>query len=198
MAESRELPDDEVPAILHSVQNGRPFTACVDCGAGLLAGEAPYAVEKVIRQGEVVFEYAICAECTKNQMRSFSEESLGRVSQYLQAGPHSLDHQMLESFFLVQTRPGLRNGEILELTSPVDHCHRCGRVGTSFAEEHTLMGLLHGHRLQSGLMTLCSGCTEGADAVLSHKTREAHEDFVRTHFPGVPAGVDLPAGLFAF
>ncbi len=190
-------PAHSLPQCLRSAKDGLPFASCIDCQRVLLGSGMPYALEKVVRDGEVIFEYAICAECTKRLFEQFSEESIEKINEYLRAGPEAWQRRLLESLFVAQTEPHLRNQEILRLGEPLHHCHRCGKTGEGFQAEHTVAGLLAGPRLAAAPLTLCSACTEGADQRLSRHTRDTHEDFVRTRFPGVPAGLDLPTGLIA-
>ncbi len=164
-----------IPPILFSTQTERPFEVCIDCGGNLIESGAPYGVEKVIRNGEVIFEYAICTGCTRILLQEFSEESLKRISEYLR-----------------------EEGAILLSGGDPDHCHRCGRAREEFQAEHTVSALLIGDQLLSGVSTLCAACTEGIESVLSKKTREVHEDFITRNFPGVPANLDIPVGAFTF
>lgn len=161
-----------VPRILWSVQSEKPFSRCIDCGCEFESSGIPYAVEKAVRQGEVVFEYAICVGCTALLMKEFSEESLRNISAYLEE--EELDFQ-----------------QPLGLSS----CHRCGAAGPEFGEEHTVTGMLVGDRMLMGPSIVCGRCLEGIDAVLSQKTRDAHGEFIRNNFPGVSDAFDLPVSV---
>lgn len=162
-----------IPSALHSVYTGGPFETCVQCERGLLQGPVLYAVEKVIRSGEVVFEYAICAVCTRDLVEQFSEESTERIRRYLE-----------------ETELPLAGDEGMD----AGRCHRCGRSDGSFTDEHTVAGMLLGRQLLGGLTSICGSCLEGMDELLSQKTRDVHDDFVSGNFPGVPAELDLPIG----
>jgi hypothetical protein len=106
-------------------------------------------------------------------IKQFSEESLRRITEYLEED----------------------GGFSLGGDDDLGHCHRCGRNGSDFEAEHTVMSMLIGSRVLFGVSTLCSACSDGIDEVLSQKTREVHEDFVRRNFPGVPDNLDIPIGV---
>ena len=172
MPEDAGGPGESIPEVLHSTESGRPFDRCSDCGAELRTEGRMHLIEKVIRQGEVVFEYAICSECAAGLMRQYSEESLANITAYVE-----------------------REGISLRESDDPGRCGRCGRDGEAFEEEHTVAGLVLGQVLTLNLSSLCAACTEGIEEILSQKTREVHGDFVRRNFPGVPEGLDLPIGV---
>ena len=162
----------EIPQILYSVYTQEPFSDCVDCGMKILESAVPYAVEKAVRQGEVVFEYAICAPCMALLMKQFSDESMQNITAYLQEEELDL-------------------GTDGDLTC----CNRCGGSGTSFEEEHTVTGMLAGSSLLMGPSIICGTCLAGMDEVLSQKTRDAHGEFINSNFPGVPEALDFPVSI---
>lgn len=188
-----ETPGSGVPRMLHSTYSGRPFDTCVDCGAQLLNTWTPYAVEKVVRQGEVVLEFAICVDCQIVILREFSEESIERIREYTAGVTDQTDE--IDRVLLAlgqETADGL--GAPPPPDSEPDRCQRCGAEGEDYADEHSVGGILVGDRLIASVSSLCGKCTDGLDEVLSRKTREAHDDFINRNFPGVPAELDLPVG----
>ncbi|MAG58514.1 MAG: hypothetical protein CMJ83_19675 [Planctomycetes bacterium] len=186
--------ENGIPDVLHSVFADGPFKQCVECGQELLESATPHAVEKVVREGEVIFEYAICASCIITIFQEYSEESLERIREYLEQemsplGDPGFIDQLLWSVgqptedAIVQSREG----------KSLDTCHRCGQVD-AFNSEHTVTGLLVGDRLATEVSTICGACTEGLEELLSKQTKDVHDDFIRRNFPGVPEGLDLPIG----
>jgi hypothetical protein len=162
-----------------------------------MSGNVPYVIEKARTQGEFVFEYALCADCVMRLLHEYSEESLERMRRFVQNEPGLEDAVVIDQLLWSLGQPtedGL-GAPASPDAEAVDHCHRCGRRGADYDEEHTVMGLLVGTRLAMNVSTICSPCAQGMEEILSRKTRDVHEDFVRRTFPGVPAGLDLPVGL---
>ncbi|MAB77829.1 MAG: hypothetical protein CMJ89_00625 [Planctomycetes bacterium] len=190
-------PDEDaptgVPPILHSVFAKGPFETCVDCGAGLLDAWTPYAVEKVIRQGEVVLEFAICVDCQIVILREFSEESIDRIREYT-AGTLNQSDEIDRILEVLGHQTEDRLGTPPPPTPAPDRCQRCGAQDDAYTREHSIGGILIGDRLIANVSSLCGKCSDGLDQVLSQKTREAHDDFIERNFPGVPAELDLPVG----
>jgi len=162
-------PEVEIPQVLHSAYSGKAFRTCVDCGGPILESGLPYSIEKVVRQGEVIFEYALCMRCAEILMHEFSEESLRNIAEYLE-------------------REELELGVLEDTTA----CHRCGRRDSTFAEEYTVTGMLIGTSLMMGPLMVCAPCLEGMESVLSKQTREAHGHFIEKNFPGVPEYLGTP------
>lgn len=189
-----------IPRILHSMETGQPFRTCIECGSDLDASTKPYGIEKVLRQGEVIFEYAICADCTFVMMREFSKESLQRMAAYAEALRRELrdpEAEDLDRFLRALEGDTEIAAVVPEERESLDHCHRCGGTGDSFQDEHTIVGVLSGKKLVTGVSMVCGRCTDGMEDILSKHTRDRHEGFVEKNFPGVPAGLDLPVGLIA-
>lgn len=192
-----ETPGDGIPPLLHSTQTGTPFQHCIECETELLGSWTPYAIEKIFRQGEVIFEYAICAACIGSIAREYSAESIENIREYL-AGT-SFDEgaeidRLLRAFGQV-TEDGLAATADPVEHSPPDACQRCGNRDSEFVEERTIAVLMVGDRVATDVSALCGACTEGIDAVLSQKTRDVQGDFIVRNFPGVPAGLDLPVSV---
>lgn len=186
--------DEPVPPSLHSVYGGGPFTACIECGGELLDSKRPHAVERVVRSGEVVFEYALCAPCIMRILSDYSEESVQKIREYMappaEADPGALMEPGLWLMGVPRSpfRPPSGAG-------PRPACCRCSRPDRDGGEDHTVMGLLVGRSLFTEVSTFCSKCSEGVSDMLSRKTRDVNEDFIHRNFPGVPANLDIPVGV---
>ena len=196
LPQDQEPKDDGVPPLLHSTETGTPFKQCIECSTELLGSWIPYAIEKIVRQGEVVFEYAICAPCMGVIAQEYSEESIENIREYLAGTPleESAEIDRLLKAFGQMTEDGFTQPSSLEEEEP-DRCQRCGQTDSGFSEERTVAGLMIGGRLATGISALCGTCTEGIEEVLSQKTRDVQGDFIERNFPGVPAGLDLPIGV---
>jgi len=168
---SRFKPTGPIPEDLHSAYERGPFRACVHCGEVLTDGRV-YEIQKVFRGTEVVFEMAVCHSCGESLSREFSEESLERV----------------QTFLVNNFKPSTK----------AEHCNFCGFPRGLF-ENYTLLGACRASSLLVPSIVICNDCSEKLQEVLSKKTRDANDDFIRDHFPGVPADLDLSptlSGLF--
>lgn len=78
----------DIPKSFYSYSSGLPFDRCIDCDKYLLNEGTEYFIEKAIRQydgfsaQDVIFEYAICAECTDTVKKSISQHSMLAIEQY--------------------------------------------------------------------------------------------------------------------
>ena len=64
-------------------------------------------------------------------------------------------------------------------------------------EERNVEAIAMGGMLLDEPILVCGPCADGAEAVLSKKTKEAFDDFARRVCPTMPADVDLPAPIFS-
>jgi hypothetical protein len=164
------LPSGPVPPDLRSAYHEGPFPSCSDCGRPFGDDDAePHLIERVFRGGESIFEYALCLPCALLLMSQYSEES----------------KRNLESYFAERLAPD----------APEGSCDRCGLSGDSLEEERTVAGAAMSGSLLGRTLVICGGCADGAEAVLSKKTKEAFDAFVRRVCPTLPADVDVPAGV---
>ena len=155
---------DPIPEMLHSVYEEGPFTRCVDCNAELDACEEGYVIQKAVRQGEVIFEFALCAPCHLKLIAEFSEETRERLDAHFAA--HVSEAAGLNSCMIC----GMPQHDILEYN-----------VGGVCAEQF----LVHGY-------LLCIDCALEANGLMSQKTRDRWDRFVGQNFPGVPADQQRP------
>lgn len=152
-----------IPDLLHSAYEEGPFRSCTVCGDVLTDGRL-YEIQKVFRGTEAIFEMAICHTCGEGVAREFSEQSMESVRRFLE-----------EHF-----RPA-QEGQ---------HCNFCG-FPRGVVQNYTIVGACREHSLVLPSLVMCEKCTERVQEELSQKTRDAHDDFVRDHFPGVPADLDV-------
>ena len=79
----------EIPKIFLCSETGKPIEHCMLCSRFLLADGTLYFIEKSVRQcaelnaKEVIFEYAICLQCSIKMNASISAKSRRRISEYL-------------------------------------------------------------------------------------------------------------------
>ena len=153
----------EVPEELHSFSEEGPFKNCTICEKDL-EHLGLYEVQKVYRDKEVIFETAICQACGEDLSKEMSRESL----------------EAMKGFMLCNFKP----------TEEPDHCHFCGFPRALF-ENFTVIGACRELSLLLPMIIMCEKCSEDLQGQLSRKTRDVQGDFIRDHFPGVPADLDL-------
>ena len=161
-----------LPREFWSEHDEAPFRTCSDCSAPLEAPEALYVISKAWRDGEVVFEFALCMGCSMALFSQYSEES----------------KQSLAVYFT--PLPGVER-------SGLGACFRCGGSGEVLSEERCVEAVAFGATLADDPILVCGPCTDGAEEVLSKKTKLAFDDFVRRVCPMLPADIDLPAPIFS-
>lgn len=157
-----------IPELLHSTYEGGPFRTCTICSEPLEDGRL-YEIEKVFRGREPVFEMAICLQCGIELAAEFSRESTQAIRGFLE--------------------------ERLTITRGDAVCHACGRP-TSEARGRTVSAISCRGFLLGPLIVICDACEEAIQALLSEKTRRVQGDFIETHFPGVPEGLDVSPRVF--
>lgn len=155
-----ELPP--IPRELYSEYEERPFLCCTRCGETLADFEEGFKISKVIKNGEVIFEYALCFHCLERMMEESSEESRERLMKF-------------------------QNERMREGISGFDECALCENTREALASpEYALVAGCQGDSvLESHL--ICIHCMEEMSELVSKKTRDSWNRFVEENFPGVPA-----------
>lgn len=132
--------------------------------------DRPYAIQKVWRDGECIFEYAICWRCLSSMDGEMSDESRERLESWVAEHPPK--------------------------AALPDRCTLCAADVPEDADgDRVVVALAVKDRLLERPLVVCDGCHEAMEKLLSEKTRGSMDDFVTRHFPGVPAGVDHPVSL---
>lgn len=168
-------------------EDGEPFTECKQCGSSLIEPPKSFSLEKVFKryanteQPQVLFEYAICDECTQDIREEFSEESMQRMRQFFED---------------VAER---RRSE--EQPDPDDIDARlsmCAVLGTPLIAEKEFAWVARGfgNSMLLGEYPLAVSLTamDQLSALLSEKTRDALDDFVNRNFSGPPEFSKIPDG----
>ena len=132
-------------------------------------GQAVYEIQKVFRGSEVLFEMAICRRCGEQVAKEFSEESI----------------EAMKGFLLSNFKPD----------KDASHCHFC-TFPLALLEGWTMVGACKENRLIFPPIILCEPCSENLQQRLSKTTRDVQDEFIRDHFPGVPADLDFSPSVF--
>ena len=172
---------DTLPPIFHSVETGRPFARCSDCGTDLAACEDGHLIQKVICGDETILEIAICFHCHESLMQSYSAESRERIwNFYLDHG--KLGERLAKYFPLPTGNP-----------EPwFNHCLTCNASRASAREYVVAAQVVDGLLVygETPLM-ICIGCMEKITELLSEESRETYDRWMDRVAPTDPASIDF-------
>lgn len=160
------------------------YRSCIQCGGALGRDGELYYVERALRSGEPLFEYAMCETCVLGLQDDLSHESRRKIT----------DHWI--EYFDVQGRRQ-RLYASRDPASLVDRCALYGRPREEL-DEFQIWAWAKGGRLavddySPGI--LCPDAVEDIVGLLSRQTRDRLDDFVRDRL-GVPPELEsLPVLL---
>jgi len=156
------------------------YHECVECGRSL-DDDTYYYVERALRRGEPLFEYALCEDCVYSLQDDISDESVQTITNYW------LRHYDLDR------RTALRSDGKSALPL-LGECVFTQRP-TEEIEEYQVWAWMRGGRLSVDdfAPALCSTTAiEQVTELLSQKTRERLDDFVRDRLGLPPELQKLP------
>ena len=163
--------DDHTPppipkALFSAFHDGR-FVTCDACNCDLATETDVYQVQKTWKNGEVVFEIALCLSCLMEAMSCLSKESM----------------ESLRLFHLEHYRP----------VEDLESCHFC-RKEFGPDGEYEVSGVCAGLFLARPPAAMCGECAATVQERLSRPTREGWSDFIDKNVPGVPESM-VPDGI---
>lgn len=163
-------PAEKIPNILHSEYEERPFCTCTSCGETLVDFQEGYQISKTFKDGECIFEYALCNVCRDKMTQEFSTESIQAIEKHYDNN--------------IQTGKGL------------DACAGCSRPATDWSKpEYSVIGACYFDFLIDSLM-VCAKCSEGVQSIMSQKTKDCRDRFIEENFPCAPNETSpLPGGV---
>ncbi len=150
-----------IPRDLFSEYTDKAFRNCSRCGETLNDFEGGYQISKAWKNGECVFEYALCDHCRCGLMEEFSAESKKRLAKF--------------------------QDDKVNLDRGLDGCSVCGvKRSENPLKEFVLTGICEHTHLLHGIM-VCGKCGEQTQKLISTHTRDTWRRFVSDNFPGPPA-----------
>lgn len=72
----------QVPEEFWSFETGEPMKACRLCGRDLMMEGTNYLIEKAFKNGETIFEHALCLDCYTKCHEEMSDDSKIRIRDY--------------------------------------------------------------------------------------------------------------------
>jgi len=178
---ARELPMGVLAKSLLKPLSTVWYVECVDCGRDLTDPGTTYYVERAIRGGEPMYEFALCETCLFDYEDEFSAESIRAI------GDFWLEHANLED-----------RDALVESTENADALlERCLLNGghRDALEEYQVFAWCRDGRLicDAGAPGLLSGAViEELIPLLSRKTRDTMDDFIRDNLGLPPELQNLP------
>ena len=161
-------PIGPIPPEMYSDYESRPFKICTRCGETLFDFTEGFRVSKVYRQGEVLFEYALCAPCFLGILEESSDETKEALYEYQR--------------------------DRIRMDTGADECVLCGcaREDIENQEFALVAACLRDNLLDINLV--CGACVESMNGFVSKKTRDVWDRFVEENFPGIPSDFEpLPS-----
>lgn len=191
--EQDKLP--EIPKEFYNSETGTPFTECMLCQADLMKETRPYSVERAVRNypemkiSSVVFEYALCADCTADMEKEISSETLVSIMNYFREN------------FNYEARPQWQTSEIdeeeneFQLSDWIGHCAVKGLPKEELFE-YSLYARCLGDRIIPEIVPyMISGqAQDELIELFSNKSLGFLDDFTDKHFTGPPEFKELFKG----
>jgi hypothetical protein len=177
-----------IPEEFYSFESNKPFESCIVCKADLLSGDVDYFIEKSVRNyrehdvTDIVYEYAICWNCTHDMNGQMSAESTQSIQNYFSD----------QSLFLQNVKEYNNNWQNQATSLVPDKC-----VLTGEAKNHLDEYMIYGHfrgksMVKSSMPYLLSGkVLDALSDLLSNQTIDQLDDFMGEYFGGPPEFEEL-------
>jgi hypothetical protein len=173
------IPTIEIPDEFYSSKTNKPIEECVLCGKKVLRDDEPYIIEKAFKNNEItketelIFEYALCAECQQNTASELSEESLKSIKMY---------YDLYVDFEKRQAE--LKDTKDFKLSDWISHCIITGKPLKEY-KEFQYGAMFFRDRLFLGNLPFAVGekAMEEMQEILSKKTRDFLDGFKETIIP---------------
>lgn len=158
-----DLPYIPLPLIFYPFESGMPFQHCACCKAELIDSNREYFIEKALKPGDTIYEYAICYKCAELAQKAMSKVSLARANNFVNNRMNLLEHRlkMIEKFDL-------------EYAFWLDHCVVDG-TPIDELEEYQIMAHCQGSNMLFSVFPYCLGA-RAADELVSILSSETLEE----------------------
>ncbi len=172
------LPSIEIPNVFYSEKTKLAFDKCNMCDY-VFGEDDSYIIEKsfkrnkITKDAELIFEYALCHKCQENLKSELSEKSIQNIHMYYQL---YVDFEKRTEKILAENN---RN-----LDGWISKCIITGNP-ISEEEEFTIGGLFYNHKLVLDAMpfALSEKAIYEMQEILSKKTKEFLDGFQNEIFP---------------
>jgi len=186
---------------LLSAYSDAPFTSCIQCTVALGEPDTWFSIQKLIVAEEVVFEAALCGQCSCQLGEEISEDSASAGQEFMQSSPEV--ERRMQSFLdwlenpvdetaIAEGRPNPTYLRIREerlnhcgfCSQPRSSCHRyslnitCSQMDVAVDAPMAFS--------PGGPLLTCSDCEREMNERLSKTTRDVWDRFVERNFDGPP------------
>jgi len=168
-----------IPEEFHSLETGKAFEYCCDCGCELLDSAEMYMVQKCFANHECVMEFALCNKCKEILDGQISSESKEALYDFL-----------FDNTDITENEEHKSQEESMQ---QIEKCLTCDKLKKD-CSSYTYSGLFIGKHLIPGPlpMMICDDCQSAMSENMSDHTRDVKNKFYTENFPGPPSEVDLP------
>jgi len=168
----------DIPKIFRTSISEDYFRKCLICENELLEREEEYLIEKIISNGKVEVEYAICLECLLKEREKLSKESLSRIDNFFNGYEDKINRR----------REAL-NG-IVDINSYINKCLISDLEIKNDSDYHIFAHCL-GNKMLLGITpyALRYEVIEYIQSFLSKQTKDELDNFRRRYF-------DLPPDIY--
>jgi len=181
--EQEHIPEyTDIPPIFQSYLTGTYFDRCIACNKNLLEVGTQYLIEKAINRANafkvenVVFEYAICFDCTMDMQGKMSKESNEKIGEYF--------HSKVD---LIHRREAYLAAGKFDPMEWIDTCLVSHEPVENLSEFQIYAHCEGPHLLFSVMPYMISGSVlEHLSGMLSKQTKDEMDGFVDEHFGGPP------------
>lgn len=152
----------EISEALTSIETGKPFSHCVDCGTQLIEEGPPYLIQKALKGSEVLIEYAQCLSCYEELTTSYSKQTMSDLWNFF-----------LDSCHFEDRKKKLLKESPRALEPWIENCLTCGK-GRNEVSSYTLIGQCDGPHLLLYYLPyiICDGCQMRMHELMSPKSRD--------------------------
>lgn len=173
------FPSIEIPGEFYSSKSEKLIEECVLCGKNILVDSEPYIIEKAFRNNEItketelIFEYALCAECQQITSSELSKDSLNNIKMY---------YDLYVDFEKRQT--GLKDIKSFQLKDWISNCIITGAPLVE-SKEFQIGGLFLQNQLLLGNLPFAVGekAINELQELISKKTRDFLDGFKEKIIP---------------
>lgn len=168
----------DIPKIFKTSVSEDFFRKCLICEGDLIENDEEYLIEKVISNGKVEIEYAICINCLQKEREKLSEESLNRIEKFFGSYEKKFNQRKEILNNVIDVNLYLKNCLIsdLEITNNSDY-----HIFAHCLGDKMLMGF-YPYALRFEVI-------DYIQTILSKKTKDELDNFRRRYF-------DLPPDIY--
>lgn len=172
-----------VPEVFWSFETGQPMKRCKLCDCDLMAEGTNYLIEKAFKNGETIFEHALCSECHGKCAAELSLDSRARIATYFEENS-DIKGRFTEGMERFGTDPDQWIGHCMVKGYPLHDCGEYQLYGFCIDNDLVFTGAPY---------MLCGEAIDEILDLLSPETRGAIGEMTDRLFD-----IDLPKDLLIF